>query len=399
MSDQGVRSGASVGLRIWVAVFLLGMCALISVYSTQPVLAAIAGWAAVPEGQAAWTISATTLGVAVLAPAAGAVSDRVGRKRVLLAAIAALMVATSLCALAGSFGALLACRFLQGLATPFVFAVAVAYLGDEFRPVDATRLNAVYVAGTAFGGFAGRLLPGLEFDATHDWHAAFLSLLVPLGAAFVATLAWLPRESRFVPAASLRAGLSGIGRHVRDPRVLATCFVGAALLFQQVASFTFGSIHLQRPPLDLTTLQVGLVFVVFLAPTLVTPRVGHAVSRIGRVPAFVAAMALGGGGLLLTLVPAVPAVVLGLACSCVAVFAAQSCATGFLGAHATANRSAAVGLYLTAYYLGGTIGGIAPAPLDDGVGWSAVVLLIAVVITSGAAVGAGAWRRSPRPMG
>ena len=187
-----------------------------------------------------------------------------------------------------------------------------------------------------------------------------MPLLVLLGAAFVATLALAAAGARFVATASLRAGLRGIGAHLRDRRVLATCVVGAALLFQQVASLTFVSLRLQRPPFDLTTLQVGLVFVVFLVPTLVTPQVGRAVARFGRVPTFVAAATLGAAGLLLTLVPSVPAIVLGLACSCVAVFAGQACATGYLGAHARTNRSAAVGIYLTAYYLGGTIGGSHP---------------------------------------
>ena len=131
---RGAAVTERVGTRARVAVFLLGMCALISVYSTQPVLAQIARWAAVPEAEAAWTVSATTLGVAVHGalrrrrvrsrrPQAGdARRDRgaADRDRALLGA--------------GSFGALLAFRFLQGLATPFVFAVAVAYIGDEFAP-------------------------------------------------------------------------------------------------------------------------------------------------------------------------------------------------------------------------------------------------------------------------
>ena len=394
MSDPGIRSG--VPARARVAMFLLGMCALISIYSTQPVLAQIARWAQVPEEQAAWTVSATTLGVAVMAPVAGAVSDRLGRKGVMLVAIAALLVTTALCAVAGSFGELLAVRFLQGLATPFVFAVTVAYIGDEFAPAAATRLTAVLVGGTAFGGFAGRLLPGLATDLSHDWRTSFLPLLVLLAAALVATLVGLPHERRFVASTSLGAGLRGIGTHLGDRRILATCVVGAGLLFQQVASFTFVSLHLQQPPLDLTTLQVGLVFVVFLAPTLVTPQVGRAVARFGRVPTSVGAATLGAAGLALTLVPSVTAVVVGLACSCVAVFAGQACATGFVSEHAPVDRSAAVGLYLTAYYLGGTIGGTAPAPLFAGPGWPAVVLLIVLVTAGTTAVGAIGWRRPAR---
>ncbi|MGN6445749.1 MFS transporter [Amnibacterium sp.] len=385
----------TVGSRLKVAVFLLGMCALVTVYAPQPLLGRIAAWARVPEATAAWTISAATLGVAVMAPVAGAVSDRLGRKRVMQVAVAVLLVTTGLCALAGSFEALLALRFVQGLATPFVFAVTVAYLGDELPGPAGVRLNALSVAGTAFGGFAGRLLPGLAADVTHDWRPAFLPLTAVLALAFVTTTAWLPAERRFVPTVSLGAGLAGMGAHLRDRKVLATAAVGAGLLFQQVASFTFGSLRLQQPPLGLSAAQIGLVFAVFLAPVLLTPQVGRAVERHGRVPTLVASAALGVAGLLLTLAPSVPAVVTGLACSCIAVFAGQACATGFLAGHATVGRSAAVGLYLTAYYLGGTVGGVAPGPVFSSAGWGAVVALLAGVTTVTTTVGALAWR-APR---
>lgn len=52
------------------AVFLLGVCALLNIYSTQPLLPVLSRDLHVPLGQSTWTISATTLGVAVMAPLA-----------------------------------------------------------------------------------------------------------------------------------------------------------------------------------------------------------------------------------------------------------------------------------------------------------------------------------------
>ena len=60
------------------------------------------------------------------------------------------------------------------------------------------------------------------------------------------------------------------------------------------------------------------------------------------------------------------------------------------------HRSAAVGVYLTAYYLGGTIGGSAPAPLFAAAGWPALVALIVAVTAASTTVGAIAWRRPAR---
>ena len=81
--------GTTVGSL--AAVFLLGLSALLTTYSTQPLLPDLAADLGVSATGATWTVSATALGVAVAAPFAGAVSDRLGRKRVMLAAIAVLV--------------------------------------------------------------------------------------------------------------------------------------------------------------------------------------------------------------------------------------------------------------------------------------------------------------------
>ncbi|MBN9613704.1 MAG: MFS transporter [Actinobacteria bacterium] len=376
----------------WVAVFLLGVAALLNLYATQPLLAELSEWGRVDRGSAAWTISASTLGVAVLAPVAGSVSARIGRKRVMLTAIGAMTVATLLCATAPGFAWLLLFRAIQGLATPFVFAVAIAYIAEEASPDRTASLNGVYVAGTAFGGFAGRLLAGSVFDASGSWRLTFVFAAVLLAVVLTATWLWLPRESRFSPAASLFTGIRGAGEHLRDWRILATCVIGASLLFQQVVSFTFGSLHLMEDPFSLTAMQIGLMFIVFLAPSVLTPFIGAAVQRIGTLATFWVATALGAIGLGLTLLPSTVAVILGLACSCIAVFAGQSCATGFTGRHARHSTSAAVGIYLTSYYLGGTIGGFVGAPIYDSFGWPGTVLLVLTVIGIGALAASAAWR-------
>ena len=95
--------------------------------------------------------------------------------------------------------------------------------------------------------------------------------------------------------------------------------------------------------------------------------------------------ALGAGG-------ATWAIVVGLALTCVAVFAGQSCATGFVARHVVVGRSSAVGLYLTAYYLGGAAAAVALGPVFAAFGWLGCVVVLAVVLALSAPVAALAWR-------
>ena len=156
------------------AVVLLGMTALLNLYSTQPILGDIAAWAHIPTTDAAWTISTTTAGVAITAPFAGMLSDRVGRRRVIVVAVATMAVLTAAALTSWSYPALLAFRCAQGMCCPFVFAVVVAYIGEEYEPSTASTLNALYVAGTALGGFWVGWSPlsspiGLEAGGCRSW--------------------------------------------------------------------------------------------------------------------------------------------------------------------------------------------------------------------------------------
>jgi MFS transporter, YNFM family, putative membrane transport protein len=374
-----------------IAVFLLGLCALLNIYSTQPLLPELAAAFQVPVDRATWTISATTLGVAVMAPFAGSISDYLGRKQVMLGAIAATAAATVACTAAWNFSALLAFRFAQGMLIPFVFAVAVAYIAEEHTGAAAVAANALYVSGTAFGGFCGRFLSG-AMTSHYGWRSSFDALSIVLLVVLATTAAWLAPDRRFRRSHSLLASVRGIGGHVRNGRLIGTCFVGAALLFLQVGSFTYAGLYLQAPPFGLNTFQIGAVFAVFLVAVIVTPAAGALINWIGRLRTYCLAGAVSLAGLGLTLIPTTSTVVAGLAGSSTGVFCGQSCAIGYAAETGGAGRSSAVGLYLTAYYLGGSVGAVAPAPLYQWAGWPACAGLLAVVIVISVAATFAAWR-------
>ncbi|WP_408744208.1 MFS transporter [Acetobacter estunensis] len=391
-----VAVDTTVPFRQMAALFALGSCALLNVYATQPILPDIARRFGVSIGTSTWTISTSTLGVAVAAPLAGAISDRFGRKRIMVMALIGLILSTASCALAWNFAALLSLRFAQGLLVPFIFTAALAYIAEEWSGRTATTLNGVYVAGTAFGGFCGRFLAGTAASLT-GWLSTFLAFAVLLMPVLALTVFCVPTERRFKANASLGNSLRNVAKGVRDWRLLATCFVGASLLFQQVISFTYLSLRLAAPPFGLTAIEVGALFVVFLLPVTVTPFFGRLIGTIGRTQAFLLSQIAGIAGIAgiaLTLSVHLPAIIVGLALSCMAVFAGQSCATGYTARHARSGRSAATGLYLTCYYLGGSIGAVAPAPLYVRHGWLGCAILIGLVALVSTVLSCMAWKET-----
>ena len=171
---------------------IAGASAFIDMYATQPLLPELRTTFHASEAAVGATISALTFACALSAPLVGSLADRIGRKRVIVSAIAALGVVTLGAATAPTLSVLIAWRFAQGLFMPAVFAVTLAYIAEEFPPAVGGRAVGAYVGGNVFGGFFGRYCTALVADRT-DWHSAFVVLgaLNLIGAGIV--WATLPR--------------------------------------------------------------------------------------------------------------------------------------------------------------------------------------------------------------
>src|SRR6476469_5200404 len=98
-------------------VMLAGFGAFLDLYSTQPLLPLLARTFHASSFAVSLTVTAPTIGVALAAPLAGRLADRLGLRNVIVASALALAVATLLAATAVSLPQLIAWRFAQGLVT------------------------------------------------------------------------------------------------------------------------------------------------------------------------------------------------------------------------------------------------------------------------------------------
>jgi YNFM family putative membrane transporter len=375
-----------------VAVALAGFCAFINLYSPQAVLPLLAqefGVGAVDVGMA---MTATTAAVALVAPFVGAVADVLGRKRVIVAAMLALTVPTVGLAFAPSLDIIILCRFLQGLLLPPIFAVMVTYIGEEWPAAEATGMTGLYLSASSLGGFLGRLITGLAADWL-GWRSAFLidAGIILVCAAGVA--AYLTPERRFVRASNLTAALGAMLRHLRNPQLVGTFAIGFGVLFSFIAVFTYVNFLLAAPPFNLSPSFLGSIFVVYLTGTIITPFVGRWVQRFGRRTLVLGVFALWAFGLALTLVPSLPVIVTGLAIFAAAGFLCQTASTSYVAISARGGASTAVGLYVTSYYIGGSLGAVVGGVAWHVGGWPAVVAMVLALFAVMALIVARVWER------
>jgi predicted MFS family arabinose efflux permease len=379
----------------YLAVAIAGGSAFIDMYATQPLLPALRIAFGASEAAVGLTIAAITLACALAAPFVGTLADRVGRKRVIVAAIVGLGLVTLGTASAATLAALVAWRFVEGLFMPAIFAVTLAYIAEEFPAAVGGRAVGAYIGGNVFGGFFGRYFTAIVADRT-DWHSAFVALgIINLCGAAVVFVA-LPRSRHFVRSTSLSASLRALGSFVRSPVLLATDVIGGSILFTLIAGFTYATFYLAAAPFSLGTVALGNVFCVYLFGVVATPLSGGLIDRLGHRTTLLCSLAVSALGIALTLVPQVVTIVGGLTLLASGVFCAAAASQGYVGVVARGQRSTAAALYLSVYYLGGGLGAVVPAPVWARGGWPATVGLILVVQLGAAALALVGWPSGPR---
>jgi predicted MFS family arabinose efflux permease len=183
-----------------------------------------------------------------------------------------------------------------------------------------------------------------------------------------------------------RSPFASWGLHLKNGS-LRSCFgIGFLILFAFIGTFTYVNFVLARTPLSLSPMSLGLVYFVFLPSMFTTPFAGRVARRFGARLTFWASLAVAGIGLPFLLVPSLVPVLIGLVLVGVGTFFAQATATGFVGRAATSDRTAASGLYLASYYLGGLLGAAIIGQIFDHFGWGVSIAGIAVSLAFAAAL-------------
>ncbi len=194
-------------------------------------------------GQAQLTLTALLLAFGLSQLVWGPLSDRFGRRPILLWGMGAYTLASVACALAPDMAWLIAGRTVQGIAMGAGVMAARAVVRDLFQPLQGATVMSQGLTGLGIIACACAPLGGMLTDAL-DWRYALLALAV-FGAATLALLAWRFEETLAQPdphalsaGPLFRANLDIL----RNPVFLTWCALSASSylgLFTFLASSSF----------------------------------------------------------------------------------------------------------------------------------------------------------------
>ncbi len=141
--------------------------AVLGIASVSPALPGIAEHFDLAEKDYGLIISIFAIPGILLTPVLGFLSDKFGRKIVIVPALLLFGVAGFMCSLADTFQMLLFFRFLQGVGAASLGALNVALIGDLFAGPDRPRImgynHSVLSIGTATFPIIGGILSGISY--------------------------------------------------------------------------------------------------------------------------------------------------------------------------------------------------------------------------------------------
>jgi len=306
MSDSpregGGQGSRSEELRVLIALWLLVFASSAQVLIIAPILPRIGEELAIDESLLGTLITAYTAAQAIFALIIGPISDRIGRRPVLLLGTSAMFVALLLHALPGDYLSMVAVRALAGAAGGLLTGVAVSYIGDYFPYRRRGWASGWVMSGFAFGQILA-IPAGTLLAAAYGFRAPFLLFALPMVASFLLIIGGVPQPAviREVSPGGLVEALRTYAEMLRTPAIAAAS-LAFGLMFMAMAGFLLYMPTWLEAELSATPGDVAAMFLVGgIASVVAGPRMGKLSDRVGRRPMIIASC-LGMAGL----VPVLP---------------------------------------------------------------------------------------------
>lgn len=370
----------------FILIALIGGLAIFSsTLSKTPVLPLFAQSLHATPAEIGWIVMASTIPGVLISYPAGALSDYLGKQRLLLASLVVFATAPFLYLLIDTAWQLMAVRFYHGFATAIFGTVANAAIAERYTTERAARLStysSVTIVGRSIAPFLGGTLISLA-----SFHAVYIACAISGMLALAVGL--LLRDD--APAATVKqarphfwASLSTV---LRDRGIMLVGLVEASqyLVFGAIEAF----LALFAASLGIPAWQIGVILGVQLVSIVFAkPLMGRVSDRVGRKQVILPGLLIGAASVVL--IPFAPNFI-GLSVLSLAFgigFATVTSSTSALVADLTRNGryGSSMGVLRTVMDVGQSIGPVLTGFMVGVAGYGSAFTLLAAILVGAALI-------------
>lgn len=275
---------ASKGERLAIAISV-GAMGTLGFAVTSPILPDLADTFGVSRGAIGLVQASVSIPGVIFSAIIGYLADRLGRRRVVLTALALFTTFGLAGFVARSYWGLIAARFMQGIGTSGILGVGIVLIGDTFEGRARTRAMGINITGVTIVAMAGPIVSGLLASGGTFRSFLIFGIGIPL-------FLWATRMPFDAPTVAVESPLRHFSAAITAMRNNGTLSDYGGLLLATLAGvFILHGLGLTVTPLFLESefgtpvATRGLILAMFQTGViLIAMRVSTLITRFGTKP-------------------------------------------------------------------------------------------------------------------
>lgn len=363
---------AQLGIVLFTT--FLTFCTL---YTPQPILPHLVNELGISINQAALLMTATLIPLGLAPIFYGYFLQAIPARLMLTIALGLLAVDQIALFFATEYWHLLGLRFAQGVLMPALFTALMTYCATMSAPERIRGTMGLYIAATIVGGFSSRALSGY-LSAHIGWQWVFLIL----GLALLVPLALMRRIGADAEINFARLDTRAVGRVLAVPNYRYSYLALFLIFFVFTGILSLIPFRILEIAPEADSFVISLVYIGYIIGipvAIMTSQIGNLLG--GVRPTLFCGTLLVIAGLLSYFDERLIVLFTMMLAYAAGIFLIHSTLSGYLNQISREHKGVVNGIYVSVYYISGTLGSLLPFPLYQATGWQiTLVIFIATIL-------------------
>ncbi len=360
--------------------FVMYLCAILTLcvmYATQPLQPLFEEILNISKFQASLFTTSILTPLAFASIFYGYILEKFAIKKILIFAFLIFGILEIAFAISSSYLALLMIRGLQGLISPAALTGIMSYISINSPESSVSKNIGIYVGITILGGFLGRFLSGLFNDIFGNWRVFFIVIgILLLIASFLVTKISGAKGSNLI-----KPKISDIKNMLLIKENAFICLYIFFVFFSFQAILNFLPFELVKMDGNYSGSKTGIMYIGWLIGLFISFNISKITKFLkGDKNTMICGVMIFLIGTFLLHTNSFYVLFFAMLVVCFGNFLSHSCGSGYINFINIEHKGIANGLYVSFYYLGGSLGSFLPGFIYENSNWGMFLFFISLML-------------------